>query len=83
MIIIDIILGLLFLFSISVIASVTVKKPVDPLINLRKELEKNGMSTSEINDYIKKYKESFKYSLYELQMAYYELGKSLKDAFKK
>ena len=83
MIIIDIILGLLFLFSISVIASVKVKKPVDPLINLRKGLEKTGMSTSEINDYIKKYKESFKYSLYELQQAYYELGQSLKDALKK
>ena len=78
-----IILAILIALSWIILLSVKSKKPEDPLIQLREELEFVDLNPNEINDIIEKYKKSYSYSLYELKKAYYELGQAIKNSLKK
>ncbi len=78
-----IILSILITLSWIIILSVKSKKPEDPLIQLREELEFVDLDPSEINDILEKHKDSYSYACYELKKSYYELGQAIKNSFKK
>lgn len=77
------ILAILVALSWIILLSVKSKKPEDPLIQLREELEFVDLDPNEINDILEKYKSSYSYICYELKKAYYELGQAIKNSFKK
>lgn len=78
-----IILAILCALSWIILLSVKSKKPVDPIIQLREELEFADLNLNEINDIIDNYKSSYGYKIYELKKAYYELGQAIRNSFKK
>lgn len=78
-----IILAILCALSWIILLSVKSKKPVDPIIQLREELEFADLNLNEINDIIDNYKNSYGYKIYELKKAYYELGQAIRNSFKK
>ena len=79
----SIILSILVALSWIILLSVKSKKPEDPLIQLREELEFADLDPGEINDIVEKYKSSYSYACYELKKSYYELGQAIKNSFKK
>lgn len=78
-----IILAILVALSWIILLSIRSKKPENPLIQLREELEFADLDPSEINDILEKYKSSYSYTYYELKKAYYELGQAIKNSLKK
>ena len=78
-----VLLAILVALSWIILLSVKSKKPENPLIQLREELEFADLDPGEINDILEKYKSSYSYPCYELTKAYYELGQAIKTSFKK
>lgn len=78
-----VLLAILVALSWIILLSVKSKKPENPLIQLREELEFADLDPGEINDILEKYKNSYSYTCYELKKAYYELGQAIKNSFKK
>lgn len=78
-----IILAIFSVLALIILLSVKAKKPVNPLIELKEELEFVDLDPNEINDILEKYKSSYSYACYELKKSYYELGKTIKNIVKK
>lgn len=59
------------------------KKPKNPLVDLREELEFVGLEHNEINDCLEKYKKTFAYQFYLLKKYWYEFIQSIVGGSKK
>ena len=78
-----VLLAILVALSWIILLSVKSKKPENPLIQLREELEFADLDPGEINDILEKYKSSYSYTWKKKKKAYYELGQAIKNSFKK
>ncbi len=59
-----VLLAILVALSWIILLSVKSKKPENPLIQLREELEFADLDPSEINDILEKYKNSYSYTCF-------------------
>ena len=80
MTILSILLDILLVFLIYILKSVNAKKTINPLIKISMELKQDGMNDTEIKQFEEEYKKTLNYAMYELQLAYYELGQSFKQS---